>query len=270
MKVNVVDRDVCILEAKFSLEQGRALAWEKRMVAFGALARALSLFGKPSVSEFVLESTASLYLPFWRIAWCSRFDYDRDASIECQRRPEVQVVTIGQRSFNVKAGGFSFDAVEHCVENFESDQCVSGLGQNDDRYRMYLDLPCKRLPAEQIERFRPADAEVVAPRVTASALIRDQLADFLRNAPTKGARLVREESLELTHLNLWLRPVRQFSFRWVPKDKCGTLTYDAVSGEVEAGGISGSETIVRFLSSDIVQEVGKEALQQLIQLVLNG
>jgi len=250
------EEKIYVLQDKFTPEEARAKALEKRVDAFGAISKFL-LWPKPE--EIEIAYSEKRYEPFWFASCHSRFSYDRTKKYQVEvGGPDVVTVTIYDRDHAAardKRAYITLEGIEHCLTEQQIKlvlDAVSGESKDLERYLAY--------PKTEIvngQSLASQDVIVIAPKISASFVMRTLMGKVGRPV---DADVILQEEVEVENVLLVFRPAWGFEFYWKTKDKKATLELDGVTGETRpltrplrsAGGAAPSR--------DSLFDLGAEAL----------
>ena len=124
----------------------------------------------------------------------------------------------------------------------------------------YLSLSPQLFTGE-LETLADDTSIVVPPHIRVSAIMRDTLAKMIKGIQ---ADKILEESVAVTAVDLYYRPIYAFQYHWISKDKKGIVEVDGLTGEVTSGTRVFSEYLNRALDRDFLFDLGADATGMLI------
>ena len=74
---------------------------------------------------------------------------------------------------------------------------------------------------------------MVPPQARATAVVRQVMSEVVK--PVQ-AQMIHEERVDVEAIDLYFRPVYAFEYEWAAKNKRVVVEYDALTGEIRAGG----------------------------------
>ncbi len=224
-----------------------------------------ALLSRPKAEDIQLVATENRLEPFWHIVIATHTRYDRNRSYTLPvGGPEVQQVTLLDHVVTVDAaakGGpaIALNAVEHCLEEQRVARTFDGLtGQKADltKYLSYANLEVTNL-----EGFAPEGVLVVVPEARATAVVRQVMAEAVK--PVQ-AQVIHEERVDVEMIDLYFRPVYAFEYAWAAKGKRMVVEYDALTGEVRAGGKRLADQIKGMVTRELLFDVTADAVGMII------
>ena len=260
MEIRVADPRVLVFRERATLDKAEGLAWGKKDSAFGTLAR---LFQRPSEDDYELVHREVRYEPFWHVVVSAEAIYDRVRRYTVSiPSAEVKAITINEVDYDVIGGQIALDGLEHCQSGGHVDVTVNGLdGQTDKALATYLNNAYQEVAPEAINSFAPEGALVLPPTVTASSMVRRAIAG---TTGTVDADTILDESLAVERMDLYFRPIFGFTFRWISKDRQGTLVFDALKEEFSTKGQVYPEFVPEPMDAAALLDVSAESIHSLL------
>jgi len=260
MEIRVAEPRVLVLQEQVTLDKAEGLAWGKKDQAFSTLAR---LFQRPSEEDYELVYREVRYEPFWHVAVATKATYDRmrrySVSIPAA---EVKAVTINDVDYDVIGGQITLEGMEHCESGGRVDVTVNGLdGQPDKTLAGYLNYAADEVSPEALNSFAPDGALVLPPNMPASSMLRRAIAGITGSV---DADTILDEMLDVESMELYFRPIYGFTFRWISKDREGTLVYDALKEEFSTKGNVYPEFVPEPMDATALLDVTQETVQSLL------
>ena len=170
MEINLGDEQIIELQSPFTPGEIQEKALNKRVDAFGQLAKFLQ---RPRPEDIEITTTQKRLEPFWFAAATARYVYDRRHTYKVEVSNEVQSVTLGEKDLPVgpeRPRTFSVEVMDHCMEEFHREIMVDAChGQESDlsRYLKFNHAVAPDLPA-----LEAGGVLVVAPDVRGSFVVR--------------------------------------------------------------------------------------------------
>jgi hypothetical protein len=149
--------------------------------------------------------------------------------------------------------------LEHCADEFREEVFLDGAAGNPVQNGIQL-AGGARTEVADTAALAGEDTLVIAPEQRASGIVRSLLAKLLR--PLQADQVF-EERLEVTHLELFYRPIVAFEFHHPAKDRRGVVEVDALTGEVKTAS-SLKMQISRRVSKDALFDIGADTVGLLV------
>ncbi len=260
MEIRVADPRVLVFQERATLDKAEGLAWGKKDSAFGTLAR---LFQRPSEDDYELAYREVRYEPFWHVVVRAEAIYDRLRSYAVSvPSAEVKAITINGVDYDVIGGQITLEGMEHCQSGGRVDVTVNALdGQTDKALAAYLNNPYQEVSPEAINSFAPEGALVLPPTVSASTMVKRAIAG---TTGTVDADTILNETLEVERIDLYFRPIYGFTFRWISKDREGTLVFDALKEEFTTKGKVYPDFVPEPMDAAALLDVSAETIHSLL------
>src|SRR5262249_3096413 len=122
-------------------------------------------------------------------------------------------------------------------------------------YHRYLSFPKNQVP--NLEALQSEGTVVVLPEIRSSFLV-GKLTQALMK--TIQADKIYEETIDVSEVILYYRPVYAFEFYWKPRDKRQGVESHALTGEARAEPGQMKKQIVRVLDNDDLFDIGADAV----------
>lgn len=260
MEINLGEERIIELVSPYSFNEVHERMIGKKMDAFGALTK---LMQRPKWDEIVISGSQMRYEPFWYGSALAHYSYDRRRRYSVEVAPEVQSVTVHGQEHEVrreKTSNFSFEAMEHCVEETRRELMLDPVRGDDRDFSRYTAAPNKR-DVPTLEALEQGGALVVPPEVRSSFLVRRLIQALVK---TFQADVVKEERIDIDSIYLYFRPVYAFEYHWVPRDKRAVWEFDAVTGEVRTEGGQIKRQMTAVLENDALFDVGSDAIGTIV------
>jgi len=256
MEIVIAEKGAFYFEPIITPQEARGRASAHKVSAFGTLSR---LFSRPKEDDIAITDQGLWYLPFWHAKAHLRFLYDRSESYKVPiKTPHVAAVTVSGERYAVKAGSIDLPVAEHCERDEQRELWLDALNSQPMHAEPYLKAPA--LPVNLAE-FAPEDAKVVAPTVRASAVIRTLLGEDFRPA---DADEIKEESVSVECIDLYLRPTFNFKFEWSAKNKSADVAVDAITGELQTQPSAAMAAVAKLLKPETLFDLGAETLNIIV------
>jgi hypothetical protein len=264
MEIYLADEQAYHFVPRFTLEVARDRVEQKKT---GLVAGTLgSLFSRPDPGDIQLSSIENRLEPYWTISAAARTVFDRTRAFTVPvSGPDVQRVKIfGQEVLvdkKVKEGpAFSLEGVESCLEERRAARSFDGLTGEKFDAEKFKAFP--KTVIVDLDSFSSPEAVVIPPQVRAAAVVRQVLAEVIR--PVQSAQVIHEETVHVEAIELNFRPVYAFEYEWAAKGKRVVIEFDALTGEMTAGGKKLSAQIKGMVSRDLLFDITADAAGMLV------
>jgi hypothetical protein len=262
MEIYLATERAYYLMPQVSIEVARDRMEQKKISLIAGMVGAM--FTRPKPEEIQLLSIENRLEAFWSISVFVRTAYDNQRTCTVPvTGPEVKQVSALGQDFPVAVGAkgaasFSFMAVEHCVEETRGNFHFDSAGTRADlsKYHAFA-----KSEIADLGQFAPADSLVVPPQANATTVIRSVLAEVIK--PVQ-AQTIHEERVNIEELDLYFRPVYALEYGWAAKGKRVVLEFDALTGEVHAGGKKLSDQIKSVVTRDLIFDVTADAVGMVV------
>jgi len=262
MEIKVADQRILLFVDTITSEEAKKKAWEKKTTAFDALSKVTSFLSRPKEDDFELIYEEHRYQPFWHVAAKAHYAYDRSHDYQVPvSGSEVRSVTFQKSDYEVANGHIHLSVVEHCLQDETEEVLVDGVtGINKPELKKYLSLSPK-VVKEELEKSISKESILVPPQSRVSAIMRDTLSKMIKGIQ---ADTIKEESVEVTCVDLYYHPIYAFQFRWKSKVKEAIIEIDALTGDVSTGSRTFKEYLGRVLDQNFLFDLGADAAGMLI------
>lgn len=225
-----------------------------------------SLFTQPKPEEIRHIATETRLEPFWHIAAASRTDYDRACAYTFPvSSTDVRSATLFGETVEAApapkgARTLTISGTEHCVQELRHQQTFDAVnGAKIDLLR-YTSLA--RTEIGDLATFAPAGMLVIPPQIRATAVVRQVMAEVVQ--PVKNAHVIVSERVDIERIDLVFRPVYAFEFEWASKSKRMVIEFDALGGDMRAGGKRLADQIRNILTRDLLFDVTADAVGAIV------
>ena len=150
--------------------------------------------------------------------------------------------------------GFTINSVEHCLEERRVSFTFDGTGAKTDMNK-YLSYAKGEI--SDWANFAPEGTLVIPPQAHSTTVVRTVLAEMIK--PVQ-AQVIHEEKLNLEAIELNFRPVYALEYEWTPKNKRVVIEFDAITGDIHAGGKKFQDQIKNVFSRDLIFDVTADAV----------
>ena len=255
MDVAIAEERVLVFSDRFSEEEARAKCWEKRLEAFGTIAKLGGLIARPKDETFEVVYQEHRLQPFWRLASYAVASYERSRNYQIPLAAEVERVVVGGEERAIRDHRITLTGQESCREEVRRQILVDALtGDEQPGLAKYLDFSAAEADAGQLKALAESGTVVVPPTVRASGLVRDAVAKAIGKI---DADKVLEEKVTLELVDLCYRPVYAFRYRRAAKE--AVLEFDALTGDVATTGSTFEQHLGKILEPRFLLEIGAEA-----------
>ena len=263
MEITLADQRALVLTEQLSIDQAEGRAWSKKGDAFGRMAKMTRFVQRPKDDDFDLIYKEHRYQPFWHIACRARYIYERRREYPLPLSgPEVEKVSIEGKDYQAVEGRVTLTGLEHCREEPDKEVYVDGLSNvANPALASYLKYAATKIPMEDLDEFAPEGVIVVPPQSRASAVVHEVLTGLIKSVQ---ADRILEDSVEVDRVDLYYRPVYAFQYRWLSKEREAVLEYDALTGQLEAGGKTFQQYMGKILDPEFLFDVGVDTVDLLV------
>ena len=258
MNIEVAKQRLLLLKDQLTPEEAKDKAWQKKLSAFGTLSQVTGFLSKPKDDDFEVVYSEHRYEPFWHVVAKARYAYTRSANYQIPiAKKEVQTVTVHEIKYDVTNGHIHVPVTESCLQEELDESLTDGVsGKIEQRLKQYMTLAPHEVAGELKDEVKE-DAILVPPQARVSAIMRDALAKMIKGIQ---ADTILEEQVEVTHVDLYYRPVYAYKFLWKSKQKEAILEVDGLTGECQVGGRVFKEYFGKVLERDFLFDIGADAV----------
>ncbi len=258
MNIDVAKQRLLLIKDQITPDDAKDKAWQKKLAAFGTLSQMAGFLSKPKDDDFEITYSEHRYEPFWHVEAKARYVYTRAADYQIPvTKKEVQSVSVHDIKYDVTNGHVHVPVVESCVQEELDETLTDGVsGKVEARLKQYLAIT----PSEVAGELKDEVAEgsiLVPPQARVSAIMRDSLSKMIKGIQ---ADTILEEQVEVTHVDLYYRPVYAYKFLWKSKQKEAILEVDGITGETQTGGRVFKEYLGKVLERDFLFDIGADAV----------
>ena len=258
MEFAIADERAYLLREEMSAEQAKEKAWDRKSSVFGGLSR---LVFRPKGEDVQIIYSEKRYEPFWHVVCRTSYVYDRRRKFTVPTSgKEVKRVTIGDQEYVIgEEPRFILSGTEHCQEGGEKEVFIDAVTSKEQDWKQYLNY--SREEVRDISSFAPEDAIVVPPETRASFVVRQVLTDMIKAVQ---ADVIHEDLVEVSTIDLYLKPVYAFEYLWQSKDRQAVAEFDGLTGEMRTGGKALRQQIGQMLTTEVLFDVGVDAVDLLV------
>lgn len=260
MEIVLASENAYQINPRFVLEVAIDRAEQKKAsLVAGAVS---ALITRPKPEEIQMLSVENRLEPFWQVTIASRTVFDRNKTFNISiSGPEVKSIhLLGQDLLLEPKGsespGLTLSGVEHCVDQARSTGTFDGITGLRSDMSKYMAFP--KTPIPELEGFAPAGVVVIPPQVRATAVVREVMAEVIR--PVQQAHVIHEEHVDVEAIDLIFRPVYAMELEWGAKGKRTVVEFDALTGEMRAGGKKMGEQFKGFVTRDLLFDITADAV----------
>jgi hypothetical protein len=254
---------VFVFEQVYPLSAATEQANQKKLNAFGTLAKLNPFKPRPRDETVLLSKYVLRYEPFWHVATRRSVDYSRELTY---------VVEVG----NTHAKTVLINGVEHAVTEQAKKRVVNlqalEYSHRDIVYEDYLDGLLRDAKPGALARYinkYPAQEravlelpEAIVPQLRLPMLL--QKIGQTLSAEEINAHEFQDDVITLDTLHLYYRPVFAFEFSWTTEDKAGVIEVNGLTGEVIESGQWFKDTLQAITTREMLFEMGSELAGALV------
>jgi len=245
-----METQINLFKDVFSEPAARMQAEEKRSTAFGTLA-SLKVWDRPKEADIALVGSEKRYEPFWYVRATRRVLYNKKALyvLKAVDGHAQQVTVLGQTLPITASRPLELSGVEHCEAVTTLSEYYDGLKRKEGDLR-FVELVGKHL----YDPVTDAGAsEFVEPELTLGTLLQQVKHTLMK--PIEAGEML-EDSLEVTQVALFYRPVYAFEYAW--RDKKATVEVDGLTGKIKRDGSMFGGMLKKMANRDVLFDVGAE------------
>lgn len=249
---------------QFSVDVARDRVEQKKVSLIAGTLGALFSRAKPE--ELQLVSVENRVEPFWLVSASSRTAYDRAHTYTVPASgTEVKSVTVLGQDLSVTpqakgAPSFTFNGVEHCVQELNTQQTFDGITGTKIDLLKYINVA--KTEIADLSAFAPEGVLVIPPQVKANAVVRQVTAEVVQ--PVHNVQTIHEERVDISTVDLNFRPMYAFEYEWATKNKRVVIEFDPITGEMRTGGKKLSDQIKGVLTRDLIFDVTADAFGTIV------
>ncbi|MCL4417548.1 MAG: hypothetical protein M1365_12790 [Actinobacteria bacterium] len=257
MEIVVADQRVLLFDNQLTPQGAESKAWEKKIVAFDTISKVGSFLSHPKDDDFELIYHEHRYQPFCHIIAQARYIYDRNTEYKVETSgSEVQSVTCMSKQYESTGGYINLSVTEHCVQEEKEEVFVDAVtGKNQPELVSYLSFSHKQV-IKELKEMVHKDSILVPPQMRVSAIMRNTLSKMIKGIQ---ADKIQEETIDVSTVELYYRPIYAFQYRWKSKGKEGIVEIDALTGTVKGGNRVFREYLGKVLDKDFLFDLGADA-----------
>jgi hypothetical protein len=262
MEIIVKQDRVLVFKDVLVRAEAESVAWRNKSGAFGTLNQVTSFLTKPKDDDFRLINQEYLHLPFWHVVGTATYTYDRTATHQWPATgEEVTSITIEGKEYPVKSGQVSMQVLEKCHQQHDKEVYIDGLtNQLHPTSKNYLTFAANEVDKHALQ-ILTEKSNVATPKSRASALVRDVASQMIHKIE---ADHIYEEKVTIEHIDLYYRPVFNFTYEWLSKRKQATVTVDGLTGAFVLNQPTFPELLGKVVDYDFLFDVGSDAAGTLI------
>ena len=226
MEFRVAPERVFVVTPSMSWDAAKEKAWGQKASVFGALS---NLVFRPAADDVQITKSELRYEPFWHIACQSELEFEVRETLSLPVKnaaaERVSLDLAPDTQLEVRDGSIQLTALTRCRESHRKDEVVDGMtGKPRPDLAHNLTRPMTEL--REIDSFAPADAVVWAPEFRSSFLVRQELGQLM--TAVQADRII-TDTVDVTSIALFFRPVYAFEYLWRSKRKTQSLEIDGVT-----------------------------------------
>lgn len=259
MDISLAEERAFQISPQVTLEVARVRVDDKRTSLVAGTVGAL--LSRPKPDEIHMLGVENRLEPFWVVSIGTHTVFDRNRTFTLTVAGlEVKSVTVLEHELPTQpqpkgAPTVTLPGVEHCLEDTQVTRHFEGTSGAKADFSRYLTAPC--LEILNLETFAPENVLVVPPQARATAVVRQVMGEVVQ--PVQ-AQMILEERVDVKAIDLYFRPVYAFEYEWTAKNKKVIVEYDAVTGDVRAGGRWIGDQIRGMLTRDLLFDVTADAV----------
>ncbi|MFZ2804065.1 MAG: hypothetical protein WA001_02475 [Patescibacteria group bacterium] len=262
MQIEVANQRILLLKDQMTMQEAKDKAWDKKRMAFDALSKVTSLLSKPKEQDFALTYSEHRYEPFWHVVTKARYEYTRTTQYTVPvSGSEVKTVTVNDKTHDVLGGRIHLPVLEYCLQEDLDENIIDGItGKHAPELRRYMSMTPFEVRGQLKDEVSP-DAILLPPQARVSAIMRDSLAKMIKGIQ---ADTILAEQIEVTHIDLYYRPVYAFKFSWITKQKEAILEVDGLTGECRPGNRVFTEYLGKVFDQDFLFDIGGDMISTFV------
>ena len=251
VNLGVAESRMLVLTGEKSFDEMKELAWNKKTTAFSGLKNILS---RPKPEDIHITHSEKQYKPFWHVVFSTNLEYKRKQDYQIKIKDKsVRSVNIFGEDLEVDASGnLVVQGIEHCVEETSKELFVDATTEAEHDMLKYMEMPVRDI--QETEELDGEDVIVVQPKIKAAYIVRKLLAEMLK--PLDADEIL-DETVNITTLDLYFRPLYAFEYTWEPKNKHNVLEFDGLTGEFQSGKVL-REKMAELFDEEVLFEIGSE------------
>lgn len=259
MEIELADQHVYVLEERLTADDIRQRAMDRRTGAFGSGLG--NLLQRPKADDIELVASQRRLEPFWHVACEARYVYDRSRTYTVTASgTEVRGLTIhGQEADVVTTGAgpgsFQLPTLEHCRDEFSGQLFVDGVtGAATPDGAAIIDGPRREI--SDLAVLEENETIAIPPEQRASFVVRQLLGTMMKPVQADS---MSEESMRVSHVDLFYRPWWAFEFFWKPKGKKAVVELDAVTGQMRPAQALVAR-VSKMMNRDALFDIGADTI----------
>jgi hypothetical protein len=258
MEFAIADEKAYLLNEQMSAEQAKEKAWDRKTSVFGGLSK---LVFRPKGEDVQIVYNEKRYEPFWHVVCRTSYIYERHRKFTVPvSGKEVKRVTVEGHEYVLgEQPHFILSGTEHCQEGENKEVFIDAVTGEEKDWAHYLKY--NRQELTDISSFAPENAIVVPPETRASFIVRQVLSDMLKAIQ---ADVIHEDLVEISTIDLYLKPVYAFEYHWQSKDRRAVAEFDGLTGDMRTDGKTLRQQIGKMLTPEVLFDVGVDAVDLLV------
>jgi len=262
MDVNIAEEKAYYFNDQLTAQGAREKALEKKIDAFGAMARFIQ---RPKTEEIELSYSEKRYEPFWYVSACATYIYERTQKYRVPLAdPAVKRVTISGQDLTPQKEkdslGVTLAGVEHCEDITSKQIYLDGVTSTKVDYAPYMKYAASEIP--DLAAFAPEGAIIVPPQVRIAQVVREQVQSLMK---VVQADKIITEAIEIDHVALYFRPIYAFEYHWVTKDRKQIVEFDGLTGALRTEGKAmRGGGLKKMIDNDLLFDLSSEAINLVV------
>jgi hypothetical protein len=251
-----MEKAIYVFEDVYQEPAARSQADSEKVNAFGWAAK-LKLWDRPKEADIQLLSSEKRFEPFWNIA------AERDSTFE--KKAEYSIHTVSPYAQSIRMLDQSFElggkralvlaGVESCFKRVAITEYFDGLKRQVSE-KSLVEYATKfqkhELGTDEVLHLMP-------PEHGAAYLIQQVKARLME--PIQADEML-DDTLQITSVTLYYRPVYAFEFGW--RDKRGVVEIDALTGNVNREGSIFGGMAKKLATRDALFDMGAEVANLIV------
>ena len=265
MEISLAEEHAYHYIPQFSLEIAHDRVEQRKVQLVAGTVGSLLGLGRLKPEDIHNLGVENRLEPFWFVTVSSHTVYDRSRSYSVPvSGSEVTAVTVLGQKLPVdtkdKHSAITVNGVEHCEENMRVTRSYQGVQGEPADPQKYLAFP--KTIIVDLNTFAPEGVLVVPPQLRATAVARQVIGEVIR--PVQNAHTIHEEKVDIEALDLNFRPVYAFEYEWTSKGKHVVLEFNALTGEINAGGKRYLDQLKGIVTRELIFDVTADAVGMLV------
>lgn len=261
MDVTIAEQKAFVFNDQLTAQGAREKALEKKIDAFGAMARFIQ---RPKTEEIELSYSEKRYEPFWYVSACATYIYERTQKYRVALTdPAIKRVTINGQDLTPQKEkeslGLAMSGVEHCEDIMSKQIYLDGVSSAKLDYSAYLKYAATEIP--DLAAFAPEGAIIVPPQVRIAQVVRELMTSLMKAVQ---ADKIITEAIEIDKVALYFRPIYAFEYHWAAKERKQIIEFDGLTGALHTEGRAVHQSIKKMIDNDLLFDLSSEAVNLVV------